>query len=130
MKDFKSLGRLAVVAAALAAAPALAHDDGRWHAFRSDSHQGTWHGRLDTASNAIHAGATNASDQALAEAVADVFERDPALFGATATIAANNGRVMLSGSSKNVQQSMRAEQDARRVAGVTSVSGTLDPMGG
>lgn len=131
MKDVKSLGRLAAVAAvALATAPALAHDTGRWHAFHADSQQGTYLGRLDANTNAIHSGAMNPSDQALADAVADAFRRDPGLYGATATIAANNGRVMLSGSSKNVQQSSRAEKVARSVAGVASVSGTLDPMGG
>ena len=139
MKAFKSLGSLALVAAALAAAPAFAHDAYRHDAnrhdagrttWRSDSYQGTYLGRLDRATNAIHSGANNASDQALADAVADAFRNDPAMFGATATVVANNGRISLNGSSKNVQQSARAEQDARRIAGVTAVSGTLDPMGG
>ena len=130
MKALKSMGGLAVVAVALTAAPALANDAFHRHAWNSDSQQGTWRGRLDTASNAIHVAAMNPSDQALADAVADAFEHDPALFGATATITANNGRISLAGSSKNAQQSARAEQVARRIAGVTSVSGTLDPMGG
>jgi osmotically-inducible protein OsmY len=131
MKDVKSMGRLAAIAAlALATAPAFANDTGRWHALHSDSYQGSYHGRLDRSTNAIHSGAANPSDQALADAVADAFRNDPALFGATATIVANNGRVALNGSSNNLQQSSRAEQVARRVAGVAAVSGTLDPMGG
>ena len=80
--------------------------------------------------SAIHAGATNVADDARAQAVAAAIAREPALEGATVTIAARNGRVSLSGSAQSLEQAHRAEQVARDVAGVTAVSGTLDPQGG
>lgn len=130
MKDTTTMGRAAIVAAlALAAAPAFAADGhyGAFHHWRQGQ-PATDRSMRDDGS--IHWGAGNPSDQALADAVADAFRNDPALFGATATIVANNGRVSLAGSSKSLQQSARAETVARHVAGVMSVSGTLDPMGG
>lgn len=130
MKHASTPARIAALAAlALATAPAFAHE-GRWHIFNGHSHQGAYlTDRIAEPSNAIHSGALDPSDQALADSVADAFQRDPALYGATATISAKNGRVSLSGSSKNVEQSAHAEMVARRVAGVGSVTGTLDPMG-
>ena len=80
--------------------------------------------------NAIHAGATNSADDALAHAVAAAIASEPAMEGATVTVAARDGRVSLSGSAQNLAQAHRAEQVARDVAGVTAVSGTLDPQGG
>ena len=120
--------RTAIAAVALATAPAFAD----WmHPFHRDSYQGTYHSdRLLASPNAIHSGAGNASDQALADSVADAFRSDPGLYGATATVSAKDGRVALSGSAKNLQQAARAEQVARHVAGVASVSGTLDAQGG
>lgn len=120
--------RAAIAAVALATAPAFAD----WlHPFHRDSYQGTYRSdRLLAPTNAIHSGAADPSDQALADAVADAFRGDPALYGATATVSAKNGRVALSGSAKNLQQAARAEQVARHVAGVASVSGTLDAQGG
>ena len=82
------------------------------------------------ADSAIHAGATNVADDALAQAVATAIARERALEGATVTIAARDGRVSLSGSAQSLEQAQRAEQVARDVAGVTAVSGTLDPQGG
>ena len=126
MNARSTLARATIAAIALASAPAFAD----WFHHR-DSYQGTYRSdKLTEPTNAIHSGALNASDQALADAVADAFRSDPALFGATATISAKDGRVSLSGSAKNLPQAARAEQDARRVAGVTAVSGTLDAQGG
>lgn len=130
MKDTRTIARAAAAAAfALAVAPAFAAG-GHYGAFHHWRQGQPATDRAYEPSNAIHWGAGNPADQALADAVADAFQRDPALFGATATIVANNGRVSLSGSSKSLQQSARAETVARHVAGVMSVSGTLDPMGG
>jgi len=44
-------------------------------------------------------------------------------------VVANDGRVMLSGSAKSPEQASIAENDARRVAGVANVSGTLSSEG-
>ena len=81
-------------------------------------------------SSAIHAGADNPADQALAERVADAIADEPRLDGITATVAANNGDVSLSGSARSPEQAAIAEQVAREVAGPGSVSGTLSPTGG
>ncbi len=130
MEDTRTMARAALVAAlALAAAPAFAAG-GHYEAFHHWRQGQPMTDRSMRDDGAIHWGAGNPSDQALADAVADAFRNDPALFGATATIGANNGRVSLAGSSKSLQQSSRAETVARHVAGVMSVSGTLDPMGG
>jgi osmotically-inducible protein OsmY len=127
--NLKSItARTAIAAVALATAPAFAD----WmHPFHRDSYQGTYRSdRLLAPTSAIHSGAANSSDQALADAVADALKADPGMYGATATVSAKDGRVALSGSAKNLQQAARAEQVARRVAGVGSVSGTLDAQGG
>ena len=80
--------------------------------------------------NAIHTAASNPDDQALAERVADALRADPTLYDTTVTVAANNGRVSLSGSAKDTQLAYRAERIASAVAGRGRVSGTLDPQGG
>jgi osmotically-inducible protein OsmY len=80
--------------------------------------------------SAIHAGANNAVDQALAERVADAIADEPRLDGITVTVAANNGNVSLAGSAESPEQAAIAEQVAREVAGPGSVSGTLSPTGG
>jgi len=81
------------------------------------------------AGSAIHTGANNAADQALADRVGQEFASDRRLDGITATVVANDGRVMLSGSAKSPEQASIAENDARRVAGVANVSGTLSSEG-
>ena len=81
-------------------------------------------------SSAIHSGANNAADQALADRVADAIADEPKLDGATVTVSANNGNVSLSGSADSPEQAAIAEQVAREVAGPGSVSGTLSPTGG
>ena len=78
---------------------------------------------------AIHTGANNAADQALADRVGQEFASDRRLNGITATVVANDGRVMLSGSAKSPEQASIAENDARRIAGVANVSGTLSSEG-
>ena len=85
--------------------------------------------RLEPTS-AIHAGANNPADQALAERVADAIADEPRLDGITATVAANNGNVSLSGSAESPEQAAIAEQVAREAAGAGSVTGTLSPTGG
>lgn len=85
---------------------------------------------MNAGTDAIHAGADNMADQRLAEDVALAIASEPALHGATVTVAAHNGRVSLSGSAESLDQAHRAEQVAGGVAGVASVSGTLDPQGG
>lgn len=80
--------------------------------------------------SAIHAGANNPADQALAERVADAIADEPRLDGITATVAANKGHVSLSGSAESPEQAAIAEQVAREAAGPGSVSGTLSPTGG
>ncbi len=80
--------------------------------------------------DAIHSGGGTAEDTLLALNVATELANDPRLVGATVTIAANRGDVMLSGTAESPEQGAYAEQAARRVAGVTRVSGTLSPQGG
>ena len=82
------------------------------------------------AGSPIHAGGGNSADDALARQVAAAIADDPRIDGATVTVSASNGSVMLSGSTENPQQAQHAEQTAREVAGVTSVSGTLSNTGG
>ena len=129
MKHTRTMARAAAIAAiALAAAPVFAAG-GHYEDFHHWRQGQPATARSMSDDGAIHWGAGNPADQALADAVADAFRHDPALSGATVTIVANNGRVSLAGSSKSLQQSARAETVARHVAGVMSVSGTLDPMG-
>ena len=81
-------------------------------------------------SSAIQSGAGNAADAALADRVAAAIADDPRLDGATVTVAANNGRVSISGSAESPEQGPSAERVARDVAGPAAVSGTLSPLGG
>lgn len=80
--------------------------------------------------DAIHSGANNPADDALADAVAAALAADARIHGATITVAANNGRVSLTGSARSPEQAGHAENVARSVAGVTAVSGTLQSQGG
>jgi hypothetical protein len=80
--------------------------------------------------DAIHAGGGSAEDTALAHDVATALAADARLDGSTITVAANRGNVMLSGSADSPEQADIAQQTARRVAGVGSVSGTLSSQGG
>ena len=90
----------------------------------------TYTTRTSGISTAYHSGGGTLADEHLAAAVASALSADPRMDGATVTVASNRGQVMLSGSAKDQGQAYRAEQIARSVAGVTAVSGTLDPLGG
>ena len=115
------------VAAALAAPAAFAqtyteritvYEAPRYNEFLADTH------------GAIHSGANNVPDMLLADDVAYALARDRKLNGATVTVSANNGQVMLSGHA-NHDQSMRAQQIAQRVAGsMAKVSGELSNSSG
>lgn len=112
------------------AAPALAAQGSyNWPSATADGVMKPAWGTL-TESNAIHAGGGNAVDTALALDVAAALAADPRLEGATITVAANNGAVMLSGSAESPEQSEQAQIVAQKVAGVGSVSGTLAATGG
>jgi len=79
--------------------------------------------------DAIHSGAANPSDEALADTVAAALAADRRMDGATVTVAANDGRVSLTGSARTPEQAGHAENIARGVAGVGAVSGTLASQG-
>jgi len=124
--NMKRLHILAI-AAALAAPAAFAqtyteritvYEAPRYDHFLADTH------------GALHSGANNLPDMLLADDVAYALSRDRKLQGATVTVSANNGQVMLSGHA-NHDQSLRAQQVAQRVAGGASkVSGELANSGG
>jgi hypothetical protein len=76
---------------------------------------------------ALQSGGNNLDDTLLADNVAMALARDPALRGATVTVAANGGNVSVVGSANN-EQSERARQIAQRVAG--NASGELSNNGG
>ena len=76
---------------------------------------------------ALQSGGDNLDDTLLADNVAMALARDRALDGATVTVAANGGHVSVVGSA-NHEQSERARQIARRVAG--NASGELSNTGG
>ena len=80
--------------------------------------------------DAIHSGANNPADTALADSVAAALAADPRMEGATITVAANDGRVSLTGSARTPEQAGHAVTIARGVAGVSAVSGTLSSQGG
>lgn len=80
--------------------------------------------------SAIHSGGETLDDTLIAENVARAFADDPRLDGATITVSARNGDVSLSGSSRSAEQGAYAQELARRVSGVRSVSGTLSAGGG
>ena len=101
------------VAAALAAPAAFAqtyteritvYEKPRYDSFLADTH------------GALHSGAANLPDMLLADDVAYALARDRKLSGATVTVSALNGNVTLSGHA-TYDQSMRAQQIAKRVAG-------------
>src|SRR5687768_11796932 len=82
------------------------------------------------AGSPIHSGGATAADTSLALDVASALAADPRLDGATITVSALNGNVSLSGSAESPEQGSFAENTARSVAGVGSVSGTLSSQGG
>ena len=84
---------------------------------------------LIQSSGALHSGGNTLSDTLLADDVAYALARDKVLKGATVTVSANNGQVMLSGSA-NQEQSEHARRIAQRVAGAGNVSGELSNVSG
>ncbi len=64
-------------------------------------------------------------DQRLAERVANALAEDPALVGASLTVAAAGGNVALSGTTLDSIQASRARQIADSIAGVGHVSSSL-----
>jgi osmotically-inducible protein OsmY len=80
--------------------------------------------------NAIHSGANNPADEALADRVADALRADPVLTGTTVTVAANHGQVMLSGNAPDFTRAQRVERIAVAIAGRANVSGQIDAAGG
>src|SRR5258706_11640427 len=111
---------IAVASLALAVGAAQAHDASK-REYRSYN---------DASSpNAIHTGAMNAEDLALAEQVAATLRADPRMNGATVTVTAKDGRVTLSGLAQNNTQSDIAQRDAKEVAG-SRVIGFLSPGAG
>jgi osmotically-inducible protein OsmY len=73
---------------------------------------------------ALQSGGNNLNDILLADRVAMAIANDPLLDDTTATIVSHNGKVSVSGLG-NQQQSYRAQQIARRVAGQGNVSGEM-----
>ena len=116
--------KTAILAAALAlgAAPCFANDffHHAWNGYDNTA-------RLAADDGAIHSGATNPDDQALADRVADALRADRRLSepGITATVSAKDGRVALSGFAQDNRQAQRAEAIARSVAGAGNVSGSI-----
>jgi hypothetical protein len=80
--------------------------------------------------SAIHTAANNPDDQALADKVADALRDDRGLNGATVTVAANDGRVSLSGSAANASDAYRIQNIAKAAAGPGRVvAGSIDAQG-
>ena len=73
---------------------------------------------------ALQSGGNNLADILLADRVAMAIANDPLLDDTSATIVSHNGNVSVSGLG-NQQQSYRAQQIAKRVAGQGNVSGEM-----
>lgn len=75
----------------------------------------------------IHTAANNPDDQALADHVADALRSTRGLNGATVTVAANDGRVTISGAAANIADAYRIENIAKNAAGPGRVvAGSID----
>ena len=110
---------VAVAALAFAVGAAQAHDANK-REYRSYN---------NSSPEAIHSGAANADDLALADQVAAALRADPRMNGATVTVTAKDGRVTLSGLAQSTTQSDIAQRDARDAAG-GRVIGFLSPGAG
>ena len=113
--------------AAVAAAFALPAQANGWFHHHDSDHTSYYQGT--SSDNAIHTAATNPDDQMLADKVADALRADRGLNGATVTVAANDGRISLSGSAANLSDAYRIENIARSVAGRGQVAGSIDAQG-
>ena len=109
------------------ALPALA-GHGHYHRSASTAEMPSY--AVTAPGDPIHSGGATTADTALAMDVAAALASDPRLDTSTITVSASNGGVSLSGSAETVDQAFVAEQRAREVAGVQSVSGTLSTTGG
>ena len=122
-----------MLAAALAmSGTAFAHGLGKRASHDSYNSSYTYSDRYALGGNNIHSGGMTYDDQVLADRIASALASDRKLSepGVTATVVANNGRVSLNGSAKDVAQAARAEKIASDIAGRANVSGTLDSQPG
>ena len=79
----------------------------------------------------LHSGGATIADAQLADRVAAAIVSDRMLEpGITATVAANDGRVSISGSADGIAQASRAEMIASRVAGRGAVTAMFSELGG
>ena len=117
---------LAAVSAAFAI-PAQAHG---W--FHHDANRTSYDTTYDNTApmpdgSPIHTAASNPDDQMLADKVANAIRDTRGLNGATVTVAANDGRVTLSGAAANMSDAYRIENIAKNAAGPGHlVAGTID----
>lgn len=136
MKDHRKPTALAAatVAALVVITPALASANSASYELRDLAPRSASeippHVLADASGSPIHFGGGTTADTALALDVAHALAMDPRLNGATITVAANDGDVMLSGSAESPDQGDIAQLAARQVAGVGRVSGTLATQGG
>lgn len=124
----------ATVAALVVITPALASANSASYELRDlaprSANEIPPHVLADASGSPIHFGGGSAADTALALDVAHALAMDGRLNGATITVAANDGDVMLSGSAESPDQGDIAQLAAKQVAGVGRVSGTLSTQGG
>jgi hypothetical protein len=134
MRDHRKPIVLATTAAIIALAPSIAAANSPSYELRDvpprSASEIPPHRLADASGSPIHFGGGSAADTALALDVAHALAMDQRLNGATITVAANDGEVMLSGSAESPEQGDQAQLAARRVAGVSRVSGTLSTQGG
>lgn len=134
MKDHRNPVALATVAAVIALAPSFVAANSASYELRDvpprTASEIPPHRLADASGSPIHFGGGSPAGTALALDVAHALAMDRRLNGATITVAANDGDVMLSGTAENPEQGDHAQRTARQVAGVTRVSGTLSTQGG
>jgi osmotically-inducible protein OsmY len=80
--------------------------------------------------NTVHSGARTYDDHRLASDIVTALNNDRSLNGTSITVVAQDGRVTLSGSAKDLAQAARVERIARDIAGARAVTGKLDTQGG
>lgn len=81
-------------------------------------------------SSAVHTGAATYGDQQLASDLVSAISADRAISGTTMTAVVKDGRITLSGSTKDLSQAARIEKIAKDIAGGRKVEGRLDIQGG
>lgn len=80
-------------------------------------------------SGAIHGGFVTLEDERLLSDAVAAFYADNQTSGATVTMVANKGELVLNGSAKDVAQASRMERLAKQVAGGRAIA-WFDSMGG